>query len=177
MKNVLITGLASAALMGAASLNVSHAQTSDKPPPAQAEPMMKSSPAQAEPAVGPADNQIANDVDARIAQLKANLHLTVDQEKHWPALQTALHDDGIAQLKAALESPERPRRHEREVQDRSERPDDIAILREMADSLTARGASLKKLADAADPLYASLDDRQRHELVQFLRSDFELRRR
>ena len=55
-------------------------------------------------------------------------------------------------------------------------PDDIALLREMADSLSARGA-LKKLADAADPLYASLDDRQRRELFQFLRTDFELRRR
>ena len=139
---------------------------------------MKSTPTQAEPTTGPADNQIANDVDARIALLKANLRLTVDQEKNWPALQAALHDDGVGQLKAAMENPEHPpRRHEREDQDRSERPNDIAMLREMADSLTARGAALKKLADAADPLYASLDDRQRRELFQFMRTDFELRRR
>ena len=177
MKKLLIAGLASAALTGAASFNVLHAQTNDNPPPAQAEPMMKPSPAQAEAAAGPADNQIANDVDARIAQLKASLHLTVDQEKNWPDLQTALHEEGVGQLKAALESPERPRRHDRKSQDRSERPDDIALLREMAASLAARGAALKKLADAADPLYASLDDRQKRELFQFLRSDFELRRR
>jgi hypothetical protein len=37
-------------------------------------------------------------VDARIAQFKANLSLTVDQAKNWPGLQSALHDDGIAQL-------------------------------------------------------------------------------
>ena len=177
MKKFLITAGAAVALMAAANVDSSGAQTGDKPAPAQAEPMMKSTPNQAEPATGPADNQIANDVDARIAQLKANLRLTVDQEKNWPALQTALHDDGIGQLKAAMESPERPRRHEREDQDRSERPSDIALLREMADSLTARGAALKKLADAADPLYASLDDRQRRELFQFMRTDFELRRR
>jgi len=48
-------------------------------------------------------------------------------------------------------------------------------MRTMADSLTARGASLKKLADAADPLYGSLDDRQKSELFQFLRTDFEKR--
>jgi hypothetical protein len=43
----------------------------------------------------------------------------------------------------------------------------------MAAGLTARGESLKKLADAVDPLYGSLDDRQKHELFQFLRTDFE----
>ena len=101
---------------------------------------MKSTATQTETPTGPADNQIANDVDARIAQLKANLRLTVDQEKNWPALQAALHDDGVGQLKTAMENPERPRRHEREDQDRSERPNDIALLREMADSLSARGA-------------------------------------
>ncbi len=176
MRKLRITGIASVALIGAASFNTSLAQISGNSPPPQAEPMMKPSPAQMEPATGPADNQIANDVDARIAQLKANLRLTVDQEKHWPALQTALHGDGIAQLKAGMESPGRLRRHDREDRDRSERRNDIALLREMADSLTARGASLKELADAADPLYASLDNRQRRELFQFLRSDFEVRR-
>ncbi|MCI4678938.1 Spy/CpxP family protein refolding chaperone [Rhodoblastus acidophilus] len=177
MRKFLITGLAGLALTGAAGLNALHAQTSDKPPPPQAEPMMKTSPLQAAPTTAPADNQIANDVDARVAQLKASLHLTVGQEKNWPALRIALHDDGIAQLKAGLESAERPRRQERGDQDRSQRPNDVALLREMAASLTARGASLKELADAADPLYVSLDDRQRRELFQFLRSDFELRRR
>ena len=49
-------------------------------------------------------------------------------------------------------------------------------MRVMADMLSARGASLKKLADAAEPLYGSLDDRQKHELFQFLRTDFEWRR-
>jgi hypothetical protein len=177
MKKILLAGLASAALMGAATVNAARAEPADKAPAVQAEPMMKPSPGQAESATATADNQISNDVDARIAQLKANLHLTVDQEKNWPSLQTALHDDGVRQLKAAMESPERPRRRERDDRDRAERPDDIALLREMADSLAARGASLKALADAAAPLYGSLDEPQRRELFQFLRSDFELRRR
>jgi hypothetical protein len=49
-------------------------------------------------------------------------------------------------------------------------------MRMKADDLSARGASLKKLADAAEPLYGSLDDRQKRELVQFLTTDFEKRR-
>jgi hypothetical protein len=175
MRHFLTAGIAGLALLSAAGLNASRAQTPENMPPAKAEPMMKSQPAQAEP-TGPTDNQIANDVDARIAFLKAGLRLTVDQEKNWPDLQTVLHDYGIGQLKAALENPERPRRRDREDQDRSVRPNDIALLREMADSLTARGALLKKLADAAQPLYASLDERQKRDLFEFLRTDFELRR-
>jgi LTXXQ motif family protein len=164
MKNFMIVGIATAALIGSAQINASIAQTADKSPPAQSE--QKS---------GPADNQVANDVDARIAQLKANLRLTVDQEKHWSGVQTALHDYGIGQSKNAMESRNRPSRRDREEQGQ-DRPNDIVMMRTMADGLTAKGASLKKLADAAEPLYGSLDDRQKHELVQYLRAEFDSRR-
>jgi hypothetical protein len=164
MKKFILIGLASAALTGFPLLNGSIAQTNDQTPAAASEQN-----------AGPADNQIANEVDARIAHLKAHLNLSVDQEKNWPGLQSALHDYGVGQLKNAIENENRPSRREREQQAR-ERPNDIAVLRTMADNLTARGASLKKLADAAEPLYATLDDGQKHELFQFLRSDFEKRR-
>ena len=163
MKKFIIIGIASAALIGSAQIGGSIAQTSEQPAPAQTEQKQ-----------GPTDNQIANEVDARIAQLKANLSLTVDQEKNWPGLQSALHDYGVAQLKSAMESGNRPGRRDREQQGQ-ERPNDIVMMRAMADELTASGANLKKLADAAEPLYDSLDDRQKHELFQFLRSDFERR--
>jgi hypothetical protein len=165
MKKFILIGLASAALTGFPLINGSIAQTGDKTPAAQSEQN-----------TGPADNQIANEVDARIAELKAHLNLTVDQEKNWPGLQSALHDYGIEQLKHAIESGNRPSRRDRERQDQ-DHPNDIAVMRTMADSLTDRGASLKKLADAADPLYGSLDDRQKSELFQFLRTDFEKRHR
>jgi hypothetical protein len=164
MKKLILIGIASAALTGLPLINVSIAQTADKTPATQSEQHS-----------GPADNQIANEVDARIAQLKAHLNLSVDQEKNWPGLQSALHDYGIQQFKTAIESVNRPSRHDRDQQVQ-DRPNDIALMRTMADSLTARGASLKKLADAADPLYGVLDDRQRSELFQFLRTDFEKRR-
>ena len=166
MKKFLITGLTTAMLMGGVNISSSSAQTAAAPPAAQSEKN-----------AGPADNQIANDVDARIAELKAKLRLTSDQEKHWSGLQSALHDDGIGQLKAAMEEGNRPRDRDRDDKDQADRPNDIALMRSMADSLTAQGASLKKLADAADPLYATLDDHQKHDLFEFLRTDFEPHRR
>jgi hypothetical protein len=166
MKKFLIIGIASAALAGFANVNVSPAQAGDKSPPAQSE-----------HTTGPEDNQVANEVDAWIAELKANLHMTSDQEKNWPGLQTALHDYGVGQLKNAMESKNRPSRGEREEQGQNDQPNDIAHMRTMADDLTAKGASLKKLADAAEPLYGSLEDRQKRELVQFFKADFEKRHR
>jgi hypothetical protein len=174
MKKFLIIGIASAALSGFANVNVSIAQTGAPPPPAP-QTGAPSPPAPSEQRMGPTDNQIANEVDARIAQLKANLSLTADQEKNWPGLQSALHDDGMAQFKDAFEGGNRPSR--RDQQQGQGRPNDIALMRTMADDLTARGAALKKLADAAEPLYGSLDDRQKNELIRFLRITFERRRR
>jgi hypothetical protein len=164
MKKLIVIGIASAALAVFPQINGSIAEAGDK---ARA--------AQSEQKTGPAENQIANEVDARIAQLKANLNLTVDQEKNWSGLQSALHDYGIGQMNRAVERENRPSRREREQQG-EDRPNDIALLRTMADDFTATGASLKKLADAAEPLYGSLDDRQKHELFHFLRTDFEKHR-
>jgi hypothetical protein len=163
MKKLITIGIAVIALTGFAQVENSSAQTSEK-----------TSSAQSEQKAGPADNQIANDVDAKIADLKANLNLTVDQEKNWPGLQPALHDYGVGQLKTAMESGNRPSRRGREQQ--GENPDGIALMRTMAAGLASRGASLKKLADAAEPLYGSLDDRQKRELLLFLRTDFDKRR-
>lgn len=43
-------------------------------------------------------NQVVDMADARIAQLKADLRLTPDQDKNWGSFQTALHD--MAQRRA-----------------------------------------------------------------------------
>ncbi len=42
--------------------------------------------------------------------------------------------------------------------------DAIARLRARADAMTQRAADLKKLADAAEPLYRTLSDDQKHRL-------------
>jgi hypothetical protein len=54
---------------------------------------------------------------------------------------------------------------------RNARLDDINEMRREADAYTVQAAELRQIADAAQPLYDTLDDRQRHRLVQFVRED------
>ena len=52
----------------------------------------------------------------------------------------------------------------------ADRPTDLVErLNLRADTMTQRGAALKKLADAARPLYKSLDNVQRHRMVLLVR--------
>jgi len=92
--------------------------------------------------------------DARIAALKAGLKLTPAQEKNWPALEAALREQRKARAARIAEWREKakePREH-RSV---------IEGLQRGAKRLAARSAELEKLADAAKPLYDSLDDAQK----------------
>jgi LTXXQ motif family protein len=96
--------------------------------------------------------------DARTARIKADLRLTADQEKSWPGLEAALHDIGRT-------------RADRQVAFRADRegrkePDDlIEHLNDRAKILGDRSAEVKKLADAAQPLYASLDAQQKRRFA------------
>lgn len=96
--------------------------------------------------------------DARIAALKAGLKLTPDQEKNWPALETAMRDQAKERSErfAARASADKPA-------ERSADP--IERLNRRAEMMTERGATLKKLADAAGPLYSSLDEGQKKRFV------------
>ncbi|GAC1330832.1 MAG: hypothetical protein NVSMB26_08610 [Beijerinckiaceae bacterium] len=144
----------------------------------------------------PTANQIADEVDARIAKLKAELRLTEDQSKNWGSVQTALHDIGVGrgsryrlrdQPADTSRDPNAPRdaampRDPNAVRDanpprdaddreRARTPDEIDRMRKEADYLTDRAAELRKLADATGPLYGSLDEGQRRRFVQYLRSE------
>ena len=46
---------------------------------------------------------------------------------------------------------------------------DIDAMRTQADALAARAAEMRKIADAAGPLYASLDEGQRNRLMRGVR--------
>jgi zinc resistance-associated protein len=94
---------------------------------------------------------IAAFADARIAALHAGLQLNAEQEKHWPAMESAMR--GLAKLRT--ERFEARRNAQASV-------DPIERLSRRADALEQRGAALKKLAAAAGPLYQSLDDAQKH---------------
>src|SRR4051812_41933617 len=97
---------------------------------------------------------VAAFTDARIAALKAGLKLTADQEKSWPAVETALRD--LAKERAMRMNARAERREAGRNNAAAEHPDAVARMRQGADALTARAAGLKKLADASEPLYKSL---------------------
>ncbi len=96
--------------------------------------------------------------DARIAALHAGLKLTAEQEKNWPAVESALRDltKQRSERFAARASADRPK-------------DPVERLALRADMMTQRGAALKKLADAAGPLYKSLDEAQKHRFIVLAR--------
>lgn len=108
--------------------------------------------------------------EARIAGLKAGLKLTAEQEKNWPAVEAALRD--LAKQRADRMQQRADRRAERRDARASgnmpARPDAIERLRRGADAMSTRAASMKRLADAAEPLYKSLDDGQKRRFGMLL---------
>jgi hypothetical protein len=108
-------------------------------------------------------------LDAHLAGLKAGLNLTADQEKNWPAFESAVRTIAKDRMERF-----RAMRAEREKYDQNgERPSPIDHMRMMSDRLAKGSADLKSLADTASPLYASLDDNQKrnfgplfHDLVR-----------
>ena len=117
----------------------------------------------------PSAEDVAAFTDARIAALKAGLKLTAEQEKNWPAVETALRD--LAKQRADRAQARADRHDARRGNDSAAQPapDAIARMREGADGLNQRAANLKKLADASEPLYKSLDDAQKRRFDALIR--------
>ena len=96
--------------------------------------------------------------EARLAGLKAGLVLTPEQEKNWPAFEQAARDFG--KLRADRMSAMR----------NATRSDDPADrLNRRATAMMETGAAMKKLAEATDPLYKSLDDGQKRRFAMLSR--------
>ena len=100
--------------------------------------------------------------DARIAAVKAGLKLTPDQEKLWPPVEAAVLD--LAKLRIDRANARMNARRD-DSQDAQKPDDPVARLRERADTMATTAAAMKKIADAADPLYKSLDDGQKRRLA------------
>jgi hypothetical protein len=100
--------------------------------------------------------------NAHIAALKTGLGLSADQEKNWPPIETAIRD--LAKRRQARVAERRERMSERR-NDQGQQRDALDLLRRRADAMTERAAGLKRLADAAEPLYKSLDDGQKRRLT------------
>jgi hypothetical protein len=97
--------------------------------------------------------------DAKIAAVHAGLKLSADQEKLWPPVEGAVRDlvkiriDRARAREAAAARPD------------DQQPDPVTRLRDRAERMAATAIALKKIADAADPLYKTLDEGQKRRLA------------
>jgi hypothetical protein len=99
--------------------------------------------------------------DARIAAVKAGLKLNADQEKLWPPVEAAVRD--FAKLRIDRANARMNADHD-DSKD-SQKPDPVTRLRDRAETMATTAAAMKKIADAADPLYKTLDDGQKRRLA------------
>ena len=101
--------------------------------------------------------------DARIAAVHAGLKLNADQEKLWPAVESAVREFAKLRIDRANARMNAPAD--------SAKPDPVTRLRERADNMATSAAAMKKIADAADPLYKTLDEGQKRRLSVLTRMD------
>ena len=96
-------------------------------------------------------------ISMRVANMKAALKLTPEQEKLWPPVEAVIRDSAKTMA-------------ERAQQRLTQAPpaDPIAALRMRAESIAARAAVMLRMADAAQPLYASLSDEQKARVPYIL---------
>ena len=102
--------------------------------------------------------QIVANSDANIDRIKAELNLTPEQEKNWTGFNSAMHDlghNGADRLNLRIARAKR------------DPPDDIIEqMRNEAQFLNDRAQDQRNVADAAEPLFASLDDKQKAIFIQ-----------
>lgn len=102
--------------------------------------------------------QIVNTSDGNINRIKAELNLTSEQEKNWSGFSSAMHylgHNGADRLNLRIARAKR------------DPPDDIVEqMRNEAQFLNDRAVDQRNVADAAEPLFASLDDKQKKIFVE-----------
>jgi hypothetical protein len=98
----------------------------------------------------PTEEDVPVLVDGRLAWLKTGLQLTPEQEAHWPAIDTAMHEFGklrFALIYGAIAG--------------QQRGPAIDLLRRRAAAMAAAADALTKLVEAESALYQTLDDTQK----------------
>jgi LTXXQ motif family protein len=101
--------------------------------------------------------QIVANSDSYIERIKTELNLTPEQEKNWSAFSSAMHylgHNGADRLNLRVSRAKR------------DPPDDIVEqMRNEAQFLVDRAADQRNVADAAEPLFVSLDDKQKQLFI------------
>jgi len=109
-------------------------------------------------------NQMADRSDARIAKMKVDLNLTAEQDKNWAGFAGAMQDMNKKQADRRIAKRDA----------RAQQPGSVDLideLRRSADSRIEHANERKKLADAAQPLYASLNEQQKNRFADMLFGD------
>ncbi len=91
-------------------------------------------------------------LDAQLKGLKTSLRLTADQEKDWGPFESAVKDGA----KAGVLALQKEQGNNLLPMDR---------LTAKAERLMQSTANLEKIVEAAQPLYASLDETQKHKFI------------
>jgi LTXXQ motif family protein len=101
--------------------------------------------------------QIVANSDSYIERIKTELNLTPEQEKNWSGFSSAMHylgHNGADRLNLRIARAKR------------DPPDDIVEqMRNEAQFLVDRAQDQRNVADAAEPLFASLDDKQKQVFI------------
>ena len=101
--------------------------------------------------------QIVANSDANIERIKTELNLTPEQEKNWSGFSSAMHylgHNGADRLNLRVARAKR------------DPPDDIIEqMRNEAQFLIDRAQDQRNVADAAEPLFVSLDDKQKQIFI------------
>jgi LTXXQ motif family protein len=102
--------------------------------------------------------QIVANSDGNIERIKNELKLTPEQEKHWTGFNSAMHylgHNGADRLNLRVARAKR------------DPPDDIVEqMRNEAQFLNDRALDQRNVADAAEPLFASLDEKQKAIFIE-----------
>jgi len=104
--------------------------------------------------------------DMRVDLVKAALQLTPEQEKYWPAVESAIRagaEDRRARISKIQETVGRRADDSRIELMRNRDP--IAYLQRRSQALAQRSADLDKLAEAWQPLYNTLSQEQRQRMA------------
>jgi hypothetical protein len=102
--------------------------------------------------------------DARIAAVKAGLKLTPDQDKLWPPVESAVRDFAKLRIDRANARMEE-RKTRRDGAQNETPPNPVERLQQRADDMATMAAAMKQIAEAAEPLYKTLDDGQKRRLA------------
>lgn len=147
MKKIVLASIAALTLAGSTAVYAQHRPWQDR----------------GHVRMNPEDRQAF--ADARIAAVKAGLRLTPDQEKLWPPVEAAVRD--FAKLR--IDRANARMKAKDAAGDSQQAQDPVARLRERADTMATTAAALKRIADASDPLYKTLDEGQKRRLALLTR--------